>query len=168
MLPKQTSNPRIFIVCGVSGTGKSTIGKLLADQLNTEFYEGDNYHSPENVERMSQGIPLNDELRKEWLITLRDLIHGNLTKGNTCVLACSAIKQKYRDVLRKSDSRVHFIAIDGSYELILERMKSRQGHYFKPDLLETQFAEWEPLNKGITIPSTLSPVEIVEKITEEL
>ena len=116
-----------YVIMGVSGCGKSTIGQALADQLDCPFYDGDDFHPPENVAKMSSGIPLNDADRAPWLARLAELITAHWQRGETAVLACSALKKRYRDQLRVN-SQVQFVHLAGSFDLIWQRMLSRPGH----------------------------------------
>jgi gluconokinase len=143
----------VFVMMGVSGCGKTTVGQALAAQLDCPFYDGDDFHPPENVAKMSRGVPLNDDDRAPWLARLAALIEGHLERGETAVLACSALKKRYRDQLRVSD-RVRFIYLAGSFDLIWGRMQARPGHYMKADMLHSQFDVLEPpdANEAVLIP----------------
>jgi len=123
---------------GVSGAGKTTIGRALAARINCPFHDGDNLHPPENVAMMERGIPLDDAARAPWLADLAAIIRGYVEKGETAVIACSALKRRYRDQLRVNDN-VCFIYLEGSYDLILERMQARRDHYMKATMLRSQF-----------------------------
>lgn len=129
----------VYVVMGVSGCGKSTVGQALAQRLDCPFYDGDDYHPAENVAKMSQGIPLNDEDRWPWLDRLADLIAEHLGKGETAVLACSALKEKYRQRLKRGQENVIFVYLKGSFDLIWQRMQHREGHYMKAEMLQSQF-----------------------------
>jgi gluconokinase len=152
------------IVMGVSGCGKSTIGRLLAERLDCPFYDGDDFHPAANIAKMSQGIPLNDEDRAGWLAALADLIRSSLQKGMSGVLACSALKQRYRDILRVDDKQVKFVYLKGSYELIKARMLARPGHYMKPGMLDSQFAALEEPVDAVIVSIENSPQEIVSLV----
>jgi gluconokinase len=130
---------QVYVVMGVSGCGKSTVGRALAQRLNCPFYDGDDFHPAENVAKMSQSIPLNDEDRWPWLDRLADLIAGHLLRGETAVLACSALKEKYRQRLKRGQERVIFVYLKGSFDLIWQRMQQREGHYMKAEMLQSQF-----------------------------
>jgi len=149
---------------GVSGCGKTTIGLLLAERLGWPFYDGDDYHPAANVEKMSRGIPLDDEDRKGWLTTLAGLIEEHLQKGQSMVLACSALKQAYRDRLYLDPAQVRFVYLKGSYELIHARIQNRPWHYMKPDMLPSQFAALEEPKDALTIDVGQPPDEIVRQI----
>ena len=115
-----------IILMGISGSGKTTIGRMLAQRLGWPFYDGDDYHPPANVAKMAAGVPLDDEDRAGWLAALAALIEEGLAAGEHGVIACSALKETYRDVLRRSDrERVKFVYLRGSYEVLFERMKGR-------------------------------------------
>jgi gluconokinase len=158
-----------IVIMGVSGSGKTTIGRMLAERLDWSFYDGDDYHPPANVAKMAAGIPLNDEDRAGWLEALASLIRKALERGENGVLACSALKQVYRDALRRVDQeRVRFVYLKGSYELILTRMESRGKHYMKPEMLESQFAILEEPEGVLTMDIALPEVEIVRGIVENL
>lgn len=123
---------------GVSGSGKSTLGRLLADQLNVPFIEGDDYHPDSNVEKMSAGIPLNDSDRYAWLQTLHDVASTHTEEG--AVMACSALKESYRNQLSDTmEDLFIWVLLDGTYEVIQNRMKERKDHFMPPALLRSQF-----------------------------
>jgi gluconokinase len=133
----------LFVVMGVSGSGKSLIGALLARALGLEFVEGDTCHSPENVARMSAGIPLTDEDREGWLAAIAarlDAARG----GPGLVVSCSALKRRYRDVLRAGGGDVQFVYLEGTRALIEQRLAGRRGHFMPSSLLDSQLATLEP------------------------
>ena len=141
---------RFYVVMGVSGCGKTTVGEALAAYLNCPFYDGDDFHSPENVAKMASGVPLNDADRAPWLASLADLIRDHLARGETAVLASSALKKRYRDQLRVDD-RVRFIFLDGDFDLIWGRMQARQDHYMKAEMLRSQFEALERPDENVAI-----------------
>jgi gluconokinase len=141
---------RFYVVMGVSGCGKTTVGEALAAYLNCPFYDGDDFHSPENVAKMASGVPLNDTDRAPWLASLADLIRDHLARGETAVLASSALKKRYRDQLRVDD-RVRFIFLDGDFDLIWGRMQARQDHYMKAEMLRSQFDALERPDENVAI-----------------
>ena len=153
----------VIIVMGVSGSGKSTVGALLARRLDLPFFDADDMHPPENIDRMSRGIPLTDEDRKPWLFRLRDLVVEQLENERPAVIACSALKDSYRRILR-CDGQVKIVYLKGSYELIEQRMEARAGHYFKAGLLASQFAALEEPDAALVVDISLTPDEIVETI----
>ncbi|MGS2742930.1 gluconokinase [Halomonas sp. LS-001] len=130
-----------IVVMGVSGCGKSLIGAQLASALGIAFYDADDFHSQNNVQKMAQGIPLNDEDRAGWLSDLAQL----LSREAAIVLACSALKHRYRERLRRDEPNVVFIYLEGDFATIRNRLAGREGHYFKgDDMLRSQFAQLEP------------------------
>jgi carbohydrate kinase (thermoresistant glucokinase family) len=158
----------VIIVMGVSGCGKTTVGKLLAERLGLPFYDADDFHPVENVEKMKSGEPLNDADRHPWLAALSWEIE-KWNEGDGAVLACSALKRNYRSILNpeKSD-QVKFVYLKGQEKIILHRMEQREGHYMPPELLRSQFDALEEPVDAITVSIELSPDEIVERIVEEL
>ena len=132
----------IVIVFGVSGAGKTTVGKLLARELGWRFIEADDFHPTLNIEKMRSGHPLKDDDRWPWLERLREQIEHSLAAGENTVLACSALKRAYRDRLRISDE-TRFVFLRGDYALIEKQLRSRHGHFMNPALLQSQFTDLE-------------------------
>lgn len=130
---------KFIILMGVSGSGKTVIGKALAPKLNAEFIDGDNLHSQRNVDKMAAGIPLTDEDRLDWLNLIAKVGHDHAAHGTTCIIACSALKKKYRDILRSNNPSMKFIYLKGSYDLIYSRISKRSHQYMPASLLESQF-----------------------------
>jgi gluconokinase len=157
----------IVIVMGTTGSGKTTIGNLLAKRMGWEFVDADDFHPPANVEKMKQGIPLTDADREPWLKALHDKIVEWNTEKRNVVLACSALKQSYRDELRASPG-VKFVYLKGSYELFSERVLARKGHFAKQDLLASQFATLEEPKDAITVDAARPPEEIVSEVRKQL
>jgi gluconokinase len=160
----------IVIVFGVSGAGKTTAGKLLARKLGWHFLEADDFHPAANVEKMRSGHPLTDEDRWPWLERLRDQLERSLAARENAVLACSALKRKYRDCLRVN-ANVRFVFLCGDYALIEEQLRHRRGHYMDPDLLRSQFADLEEPETDeniITVELGRTPEEIVQEIKTRL
>jgi gluconokinase len=160
----------IVIVFGVSGAGKTTIGKLLAEQLCWQFYEADDFHPRANIEKMRSGRPLTDEDRWPWLERLREQITRSIAAKDNAVLACSALKRAYRDRLRVSDD-VTFVFLRGDYALIAEQLRHRRGHFMNPELLRSQFADLEqpePHEDVLTTELGRTPQELVEDIKTKL
>lgn len=153
----------VIIVMGVSGSGKSTIGSLLARDLGWDFYDADDFHPPANREKMSHGIPLTDEDRAEWLKILQDLLRKNLNEGLSCVLACSALKQQYRDLLAEND-QVQFVHLHGTFEQIEARLSQRTGHYMPVQLLKSQFEALEEPTHSFVVDISHTPEEIIQII----
>ena len=157
----------VLFVMGVSGSGKSTIGKLLAKKLNVKFYDGDDYHPKENVDKMAKGNPLNDDDRKGWLHRLNLLAKEKELVG--AVIACSALKVKYRTLLQKGIIKeLHFIYLQGSFEEVSARLKQRKGHFMPPELLRSQFEALEVPQNAITVSIDNTPEEIVSEIIKKL
>ncbi len=152
---------------GPAGSGKTTVGKLLAAQLQWEFADADNFHSPANIEKMSRGIPLSDDDRIPWLLSLREAMLQWDAQHRNVVLACSALKRSYRELLQ-INSNVRLVYLKGSYELFRERLRSRKGHYAGEQILAGQFADLEEPMDAITIDAAQSPEEIVAEIRKLL
>jgi gluconokinase len=131
----------VLILMGVSGSGKTTIGVLLASRLGWRYAEADAFHSPANVAKMAAGHPLTDDDRWPWLRAIAAWIDERIAEGETGVVTCSGLKRSYRDVLRRPQAR--FVYLRGSRELIAARIAARTGHYFKPGMLDSQFADLE-------------------------
>ena len=160
----------IVILFGVSGAGKTTIGKQLADELGWKFYEADDFHSQGNIDKMHRGVPLTDDDRWPWLRKLRKLIERSLSRGEDAVIACSALKEAYRRYLRLNDE-VKFVFLRGSYELIAGQLRKRRGHFMNPALLQSQFAdlqEPQPAENAVVIELGRSPARLVEAIKSKL
>jgi gluconokinase len=158
----------IVILMGTAGSGKTTVGQLLADQLGWDFADADNFHSPENVAKMSRAIPLDDADRAAWLAALRAIIQKWLAESQNAVMACSALKASYREHLRVSP-RVRFVYLKGSYETIERRIAARTHHYAPKELLASQFAALEePGDDAITVDIDPPPETIVARIRQLL
>jgi gluconokinase len=160
----------IVIVFGVSGAGKTTIGKLLAKRLDWRFLEADDFHQRVNVEKMRKGLPLTDEDRWPWLKLVRQQIERSLAAKENAVLACSALKRKYRERLCVSND-VKFVLLRGDYALIEKQLHNRRGHFMNPDLLRSQFADLEEAELDedvLTIELGRTPEELVEEIKARL
>jgi gluconokinase len=160
----------IVIIFGVSGAGKTTVGKLLARQLGWRFIEADDFHPEANVEKMRSGHPLTDEDRSPWLERLQQQIEQLLSARENAVLACSALKRAYRDRLHVNDE-VKFVFLRGNYALIEKELRSRHGHFMDANLLQSQFDDLEepqPDENVLTIELGGTPKEIVEEIEAKL
>lgn len=143
--------PAVLLVMGVSGAGKTVLGRALAAALGWDFADADDYHSPANVAKMRAGTPLTDDDRAPWLAALREEIGRRLASGRPLVLACSALKQAYRDMLQSDPARVRLVFLDGPRELIAARLAARAGHYMPPALLDSQLAALEAPADAIRI-----------------
>jgi len=157
-----------IVLMGVSGSGKTSIGQALSAELGWSFYDGDDYHSPENVEKMSQGIPLSDEDRFHWLETLSNLIIVKRGAEENLVLACSALKEGYRQKLRANNKDLNFVYLEGDFDLIWERMQTREDHYMKSKMLKSQFEILEPPKNALHIDIDRPITEIVREISDFL
>jgi gluconokinase len=145
----------IVVLMGVSGSGKSSVGKVLAEQLGWAFVEADDYHPPGNVEKLRRGEPLTDADRRPWLDALRRRIDDACSNGENVVLACSALKHAYRDYLERDDPPcVHYVWLDGPPELIRKRLAERKGHFMNPALLSSQFQTLEPPADAVRVDIT--------------
>ena len=151
---------------GPAGSGKTTVGELLANQLSWEFADGDDFHPPANIAKMSQGIPLTDEDRLPWLQSIRDAMQQWLAQGRNAVVACSALKRSYRDLLGIDSNAkdIKLVYLEGSYDQLLERLHSRKGHYMKEQMLASQLADLEEPENALTIDVSKSAEEIVSEI----
>ena len=157
--------PPIMVVMGVSGCGKSTVGLLLADALNAPYVEGDDLHSPENVERMRAGIALDDAQRRDWLQALAARLAQAHAQAQPLVVSCSALKRVYRDVLRSGAPDLGLVHLKGTREVLAARAGMRQGHYMPVSLLESQFAILEPPGEdenALTFDVCCAPLDIVQ------
>lgn len=157
----------IIGVMGVSGSGKTTIGRILADAIHCSLLEGDSLHSKENIEKMSHGIPLTDSDRAPWLAAIRDRILEYFKSGRTLVVVCSALKEQYRQFLSEGVPII-WVYLKGSAELIRSRMKERPGHFMKADMLPSQFEALEEPSDAITVDVSLPPPAIVREILAQL
>jgi gluconokinase len=153
----------VILLMGVSGSGKTTVGQLLASQLGWEFADGDDYHTAANVEKMRNGIPLTDADRAPWLETLRALIAGWIAAGKNAVLACSALKRADREILRVAPE-VQVVYLKGTPQLLRQRLRSRVGHFMTERMLESQLAALEEPEDAVVVDVDQSPAEIVAKI----
>jgi gluconokinase len=160
----------IVVLMGVSGSGKTTIGTLLAERTGTTFADADDYHPQANKQKMAAGHPLNDEDRAPWLQTLNDLLRQWHTSGTGGVLACSALKEKYRETLASGmpPDAVKFVLLDGSKELISERLAARKHEFMNSALLDSQFATLEPPSDALRILNDKPPEKIVDEILEQV
>jgi len=152
---------------GPAGSGKTTVGELLAAQLAWDFFDADNFHSPANIEKMSRGIPLHDEDRIPWLNSIREAMLQWDSNGRNAILACSALKRSYRERLQINSS-VKLVYLKASFELLRERLHSRKGHYAGEQILAGQFADLEEPADALTIDAAQSPEQIVAEIRERL
>lgn len=157
----------IIIVMGVSGCGKSTIGELLAEHLSCGFSDADGFHPKANVDKMRAGIPLQDEDRWPWLSAIRAAVDDFKEKGESHVIACSALRQAYRDVLSPKGD-VIFVYMKGAKTVIQPRLEARKGHYMNPNLLNSQFATLEEPTDALTVNIEETPEVIMTDILTQL
>ncbi len=149
---------------GVSGCGKSTVARLLAEELDWDFFDADDFHPPANIAKMKSGIPLSDSDRDPWLSALNKMLISTLRAGRHPVLACYALKESYRAKLCQGTDDLQFVYLKGSYALIWSRISQREGHYMKPEMLRSQFEALEEPLDALVVDVQLRPEEIVEKI----
>ncbi|MGC1192368.1 MAG: gluconokinase [Candidatus Binatus sp.] len=158
----------IVIVMGVTGAGKTTIGRALATALGWEFHDGDDLHSEANKLKMRSGIALDDADRAPWLAAIRRLIEAMLAQGRDGVVACSALKQSYRDEIVVDPKAVKIVYLKGSKEMIAERLRNRGAHFMDPDLLQSQFDTLEEPRDAIVVDIAAAPEAIVNEIVAAL
>lgn len=158
----------IVVIMGVSGCGKTTVGSLLAKQLGWAYHEGDAFHTAENIDKMSKGVSLDDDDRGPWLAAIKEAIDKCVDEASDAVIACSALRRKYRRTLSADIVDIRFVYLKGNFESIRERMKSRDRHYMKANMLESQFSSLEEPEDAIEIDIGSSPPDIVERIKSQL
>ncbi|MCR9251844.1 MAG: gluconokinase, GntK/IdnK-type [bacterium] len=162
MMELQADNKVIFVM-GVSGSGKSYIGRLLAIEMSLPFIDADDYHSTQNIHKMSSGVALDDQDREPWLYKVNKIARENKNSG--CVIACSALKEKYRSLLSNSiEQYVKWIYLRGTYERVLALMEKRVDHFMQANMLKSQFEALEEPMYGATIDIDNSPGRIIQKI----
>jgi gluconokinase len=153
---------------GVEGTGKTTIGKMLAEKLGWKFYDADDYHPVANIEKMRNGIPLDDEERRPWLNEIRNLINSSLNRNEPSIIACSALKNSYREFLKQNKEQIIFVYLKGDKNTISKRLASRKGHFAGTQLLESQLRTLEEPEGVITADISKRPEVIADSIIEKL
>lgn len=159
---------RFFLIMGVSGCGKSSVGRALAECLGWDFYDADDFHPPANIARMAAGTPLNDSDRVPWLAALHDLISSSLKADRPGVLACSALKERYRQQLMDGNEGVQIVYLKGSYDLIWSRMEKRTDHYMKPHMLKSQFDVLEEPADALTLDVSMPVDAIVQAVLSHM
>ena len=157
----------IIVLMGVTGSGKSTVGKLLAQQLGWKFFDGDDFHSSANIEKMRRGMPLNDDDRRPWLEAIRESIRQMVERSENAVIACSALKHSYRQMLRIA-GEVVFVYLKANIDTVRERLRNRTGHFMNPDLIQSQFDTLEESEQALRVDASLAPGEIVRRIRTQL
>lgn len=159
---------RIILVCGVSGSGKTTIGKLVAERTGIPFYDADAFHPESNIKKMAAGHPLNDADRQPWLEAMAEAMSKWENDGGA-VLGCSALKEKYRKTLEKgAGKKIIWIMLEGDFELIKDRMSNRKNHFFDADMLQSQYDAYERPDYGYFFDVKYTPEEIVDSIVKVL
>ncbi|AXV74281.1 gluconate kinase [Ralstonia solanacearum] len=158
----------IVVVMGVSGCGKSTVGRMIAERLGCAFRDGDEFHSEANRAKMHAGIPLNDDDRKPWLETIRAYMDETTAGGRSLVVACSALKERYRDVLRGPSGSTAFVYLKGDFELLRNRLAARQDHFFNPMLLRSQFDALEEPADAVVVDIALPQETVAQQAVEQL
>ena len=158
----------ILILMGTTGCGKTTIGRRLAQRLEWAFIDGDDYHPAANVAKMHSGLPLDDDDRRPWLLALRREIEAHLRTGQSAVMACSALKQSYRDLLGVDQQTVRTVYLQGSFDLLQRRLADRRGHFMPPELLRSQLDTLEEPEGGLSVDIDADPETIVNRIVEAL
>lgn len=159
---------RIVLVMGVSGSGKTTIGRMLAAQLGWPYFEADDFHSAANKEKMSHGIPLDDGDRAPWLAAIRQRIDECVARNESAVFTCSALKESYRRVLMDRVPSISLVYLGGGHATLLARMRGRSGHYMKADMLRSQLTALEVPHDALMMDITQSPETIVAEIRRAL
>ena len=159
---------RFVIIMGVAGCGKTTVGEALAEHLGWQFYDADGFHPAENVAKMANGTPLTDADRAPWLAALHALISASLKENRPGVLACSALKESYRQQLIDGNEGVQLVYLKGSYELIWSRISQRTDHYMKPAMLKSQFETLEEPANAWIFDVSMTVDEIVQGILEKI
>jgi gluconokinase len=158
----------VIVLMGVAGSGKSTVGQLLARRLGWPFYDADDFHPAASRAKMHRGIPLDDNDRRPWLEAIRESIVQSLSSKENAIYACSALKHGYRQLLAADSDEVKFVYLKGPPQLIAERLADRKGHFFNPALLETQFNDFEEPRNAVKIDISSSPEAIANSIMRAL
>lgn len=158
--------PMAILLMGVAGSGKTTVGLKLAAALGWSFRDADDFHPPENVAKMSSGIPLTDRDRAPWLAAIRAHLDTSLARGESAIVTCSALKESYRQTLISDPAKVKLVHLAGDYQTILERLNARQGHFMKPEMLKSQFETLEPPQGALVASITETPDAIVARIRQ--
>ena len=158
----------IFLLMGVSGSGKTTVGRRLADRLGWKFLDADDFHPPENVRKMAAGIALDDRDRLPWLRRIREVIDRHAASGDRLVVTCSALKHSYRKLLLEGASGVQLVYLKGSFELIEKRLRDRRGHFMPAALLRSQFEALEEPSDAVVVDASPPPDEIAQGLINHL
>lgn len=155
----------IVVLWGVSGCGKTTIGRFLAAQLACEFFDADDFHPPSNIEKMRKGVPLSDEDRWPWLDRIADILRATVVADRRAVLACSALRRAYRERIKVDDTQIRFIHLKGDFELIAARLASREHAFMNPKLLQSQFDTLETCAGDVSVDIAAEPDSVCQAIS---
>ena len=158
----------VIVLMGVAGSGKTTVGLALAAQLGWTFRDADEFHPPANVDKMSHGIPLTDRDREPWLAAIRAYIDDMLARGDSAVVTCSALKERYRRIVVSDPAQVKLVYLTGDFALIADRLRARHGHFMKPEMLTSQLADLEPPRDALTVDIAQPPDAIAAEIKRAL
>jgi carbohydrate kinase (thermoresistant glucokinase family) len=160
----ETNHPQAVVLMGVAGSGKTAVGMQVAQKLGWIFLDADNFHPPANIEKMKHGIPLSDQDRAPWLQGLHDELQHQMAEGHSVILACSALKESYRKVLRDEVSPPTFVYLDVDPETIRDRLQHRTAHFFPKELMESQFAALEKPKDAIIIDARKPLADVVDQV----
>ena len=158
----------ISLLMGVAGSGKTTVGRQLAAELHWPYYEADDFHSPANKEKMGRGVPLDDDDRAPWLASIRHAMGECVAQGRSAVFSCSALKEKYRQVLAAGLPDLRLFYLSGDRDLLLQRIAGRTGHYMKPGMLDSQLATLEAPAHALALDISQTPADLVATIRRAL
>ena len=150
----------VIVLMGVAGSGKTTVGLALAAQLSWTFRDADDFHPRANVEKMSHGIPLTDRDREPWLAAIRAYIDETLARGDRAVVTCSALKERYRQIIVPDPARVKLVYLAGDFALLAERLRQRHGHFMKVEMLTSQFSDLEVPHDALTV-DIAPPLDVI-------
>lgn len=156
--------PLVVVITGVAGSGKSTVGRALAYSLHWRFHDADDLHSPENIDRMRRGLPLDDARREPWLLRVRAVIEDAIRNRASAVVACSALKARYRAVLSGGLEGVRFVFLEANRDLLLRRLAGRADHFAGPALLDSQLDALEPPQEAVRLVASRPVTELVDAI----
>jgi gluconokinase len=165
------SSPQCVVVMGVSGSGKTTVGRAMAERWGDVFIESDELHTANDIHKMASGVPLDDNDRWPWLRAIGEKLRDEAAAGRRTVTACSALKREYRDLLREYAPAAFFVELDGPLDVVRERVLSRHHEFMSPSLLESQYVTLEPLEvdeRGLRIAATLPVEEIIDLVERAL
>jgi gluconokinase len=160
------NSPKAVILMGVAGSGKTAVGKDVARRLNWLFLDADDFHPAANIEKMKHGIPLNDQDRVPWLRTLRDELRRLLAEGRSVILACSALKESYRQLLGDDVAAMSFVLLDVDQETIRQRLQHRSAHFFPKELMDSQFAALEKPKDAIIVDARRPLEEVTDRVVQ--